>query len=313
MKNRLSSSTQTTWLSAALALAGLAALPTQAQYPSYILWGKPLMGASFLEGANVTMTAGVTDHYHLLTAVEFYANSNLLASVPTTTLPASESATATFAWSNVVSGFYELNAHAVFTGGMVRTSGWSFITVGTLASTNTPPALISVLNVADWTRVLSPVNATFIVQNVGRGAALTNMALYAGPDLVAVRDKTVGGKFATNRFTMTCTLSNLGDYLMILRGIDTLGRSILSAPIHLSVEATTNLPAQGVFNSGLSNRPAEAYFFLPTGVTYTVQSSTNLLAWTTLATVVNTNGLIWCTDPAATNRARSYYRAVPQP
>jgi hypothetical protein len=46
------------------------------------------------------------------------------------------------------------------------------------------------------------------------------------------------------------------------------------------------------------------------GYTYDVQASTNLSNWTTIAVLVNTNGVVPFSDPAATNYNQRFYRAV---
>jgi photosystem II stability/assembly factor-like uncharacterized protein len=46
------------------------------------------------------------------------------------------------------------------------------------------------------------------------------------------------------------------------------------------------------------------------GYNYIVQASTNLLNWTNIASVVNTNGLVPFTDPAWANYKQRFYRAV---
>jgi hypothetical protein len=48
----------------------------------------------------------------------------------------------------------------------------------------------------------------------------------------------------------------------------------------------------------------------PAPSTFQVLSSTNLVDWEGLAWLVNTNGTVVFTDPAATNAARRFYRAV---
>jgi hypothetical protein len=47
-----------------------------------------------------------------------------------------------------------------------------------------------------------------------------------------------------------------------------------------------------------------------TGLSYTVQASTNLVVWTPVTTLVNTNGTMTVVDPAATNFNYRFYRAV---
>jgi hypothetical protein len=43
---------------------------------------------------------------------------------------------------------------------------------------------------------------------------------------------------------------------------------------------------------------------------YLIESSTNLLDWTPIALLVNTNGTVFFADPAVTNFSRSFYRAT---
>jgi hypothetical protein len=46
------------------------------------------------------------------------------------------------------------------------------------------------------------------------------------------------------------------------------------------------------------------------GYTYVVQASTNLINWTNIAVLVNTNGIVQFTDTAATNYNQRFYRAI---
>ena len=48
----------------------------------------------------------------------------------------------------------------------------------------------------------------------------------------------------------------------------------------------------------------------PSGYNYRVESSTNLVDWTTTAVLVNTNGIVSFSDPSSTNTSRRFYRAV---
>ena len=46
---------------------------------------------------------------------------------------------------------------------------------------------------------------------------------------------------------------------------------------------------------------------------YEIDSSTNLISWTPIGLLVNTNGSFVFGDPGATNLARQFYRAVQTP
>ena len=59
-----------------------------------------------------------------------------------------------------------------------------------------------------------------------------------------------------------------------------------------------------------SNMPPVLRLTASTGQTYLVQSSTNLTSWTPTVLLVNTNGTVHFTDPAATNGSQRFYRAM---
>ena len=48
----------------------------------------------------------------------------------------------------------------------------------------------------------------------------------------------------------------------------------------------------------------------PSGFNYRVESSTNLVSWSTVAILVNTNGLVRFVDSVSTNAPARFYRAV---
>ena len=48
----------------------------------------------------------------------------------------------------------------------------------------------------------------------------------------------------------------------------------------------------------------------PSGYNYRVESSTNLVDWSTIAILVNTNGVVNFSDPSSTNTNRRFYRAA---
>jgi hypothetical protein len=48
----------------------------------------------------------------------------------------------------------------------------------------------------------------------------------------------------------------------------------------------------------------------PVGTTNIFQATTNLVTWYDLATIVNTNGAIYFTDPSATNTQQKFYRVM---
>jgi hypothetical protein len=77
----------------------------------------------------------------------------------------------------------------------------------------------------------------------------------------------------------------------------TLGISGVTDPIRLSIVKETNASPTVLLTA-------------PAGFTYLVESSTNLVDWTPLAALVNTNGAVQFVDPNASNFPRHFYRAV---
>jgi hypothetical protein len=64
-----------------------------------------------------------------------------------------------------------------------------------------------------------------------------------------------------------------------------------------------------VTNAGVGKLPA-LQLNGPAGFNYTVETSTNLTDWSTIALLVNTNGTVRFTDPTLTNATARFYRAV---
>jgi len=48
----------------------------------------------------------------------------------------------------------------------------------------------------------------------------------------------------------------------------------------------------------------------PSGFNYTIEASTNLVDWTSIATLINTNGTVPFVDRNSTNSTARFYRAV---
>lgn len=71
----------------------------------------------------------------------------------------------------------------------------------------------------------------------------------------------------------------------------------------------TNPPVL-LMTANATNGPAQITLTGATGFYSLLQSSTDLTNWTSVATLVNSNGVVQFSDPSSTNQARRYYRAV---
>jgi hypothetical protein len=109
----------------------------------------------------------------------------------------------------------------------------------------------------------------------------------------------------------TLTFTNVqpaqaGSYTVVVTNI---AGSITSAPAILTVTnpvVALSLPGGG----GLNSNGFTIQLSLPVGITYVILASSNLQAWTPIATNVATNGSVVFTDPAATNVGNQFYRAI---
>jgi hypothetical protein len=87
------------------------------------------------------------------------------------------------------------------------------------------------------------------------------------------------------------------------------GTPASSGRIYLSIPP----PGQPLTLSVATNASGGSPLFQLTGESgynYTVQASTNLVNWTNIVSVVNTNGMVPFTDPASANYKQRFYRAV---
>jgi hypothetical protein len=75
----------------------------------------------------------------------------------------------------------------------------------------------------------------------------------------------------------------------------------LPPPSQSSALSVAANPSNGLPTFQLTGQP---------GYSYAVQASTNLVDWTNISLVVNTNGTVPFTDPASTNYNQRFYRAV---
>lgn len=144
-------------------------------------------------------------------------------------------------------------------------------------------------------------------------AALT--VLINGPGAVTVDP--AGNVFATNQ-TVTITATPLAG-----QGFDHWSGDASGAQNPVSVSMTQNRIITANFinwpiliatnRQGIASQGFSFSLISGTGMTYRIQSSSNLNTWTDLGVVTNTTGQTTVTDPSATNGSKGFYKAVPWP
>jgi len=82
--------------------------------------------------------------------------------------------------------------------------------------------------------------------------------------------------------------------------------------IYLSLPPPGQSSALSVATNGYNGLPVFQLTGQP-GYSYAVEASTNLVDWTNIAVLVNTNGTVPFTDPASSNYNQRFYRAVISP
>lgn len=118
------------------------------------------------------------------------------------------------------------------------------------------------------------------------------------------------GELATHRFELPREFSD-GVYTLSfqLDHFGGLNSSVLVTNVTLGfvgLREPARLELAGVNTNGLPVMKLTA----PAPTAFVLEASTNLTDWDAVAWLVNTNGTVWFTDPAATNAARRFYRAV---
>src|SRR5262249_8868283 len=111
---------------------------------------------------------------------------------------------------------------------------------------------------------------------------------------------------ATTNFTAWTPLATLTNFTGVIQFTDTTSPSFSRRFYRVSL-----LSAGPVLLSPirLSNGLQFTIYDAP-GQAFRIQAASNLLNWTTIATLTNTTGTLTFTDPAATNLASRFYRAA---
>ena len=177
------------------------------------------------------------------------------------------------------------------------------------------PASVPVLEPA-WVSI--GVTVTNLVNYVKFDASFTSAAgaqglfsVYWGTNLLGALDERAADTgLQTYRFLLPEAYTN-GTYSLGFRldAYTTTPSSLTLTNVMTGFIGITNPPALSVAPSA-TNGPAQITLTGATGFYSLLQSSTDLTNWISIATLVNSNGLVQFSDPGSTNQTRRYYRAV---
>jgi alpha-tubulin suppressor-like RCC1 family protein len=172
-------------------------------------------------------------------------------------------------------------------------------------------------NEAPYLRLIAPAAnsayvapATIPLKAIIQGALLPNATVeFLRGTTVLGASTNVSGDPATNLFVFSWTNAAPGRHTLYSQTLDTNGVVVSSQPVPVTILASTNLPHVhlGGTNSATGNEIVVTG--QPNGV-YRIESSTNLVDWTALATSFSTNGVIRFIDPQAGTSPRRFYRTL---
>jgi len=205
----------------------------------------------------------------------------------------------------------------VFTNWLVSTN-W----IGGAAVTGTNLQFMMQSNLTLQANFLDVTKPTLVITAPAAGQHMTNaLATFAG---TAADNWSVSNVWyqlnngawnpasTTNGWTNWTTTAQLvaGTNTLKAYAVDLVGN--LSTTSSLSVLSSNSFKLQLVFTNALPLTSTGLVFSLQlsTGLNGHIQSSSNLVNWTTLTNFIGTNSAITFRDPAATNSNHRYYRAV---
>jgi len=246
----------------------------------------PVNGAVFPAPANVNIGASATVSSGTVTNVQFFTNNVLLGSVRT--------APFTLTANNLAAGAYALMAVAT-AGGVSATSGVVNITVVSAPT-------VTITNPVNGAVFASPANINIAANASTSGGTVTNVAFFA--------NVTPLGAVTTAPFTLTSGPLAAGSYALAAVATAA-GISATSTVVNVTVVNPTTVSISGAnVNSGqfAFSYTADA------GLTYVVQSSSNLVDWVSVTTNVASGSPVPFSD-SSDSSAIKFYRVsrLPNP
>ncbi|MFN7138728.1 MAG: Ig-like domain-containing protein [Limisphaerales bacterium] len=256
---------------------------TAANSPPIVSITSPTNNTVFHAPATFTITATASDPGGSVTSVQFLLGTTSLGI--DTTSPYSITA------NNIAAGSYTLYAIATDNLGAKATNAVSII-VNSLPSVSiTSPAANAVL--------VAPFSGTFQATAADSDGSITNVAFYRGATFI--------GQATSSPFAVNINNLAAGTYSLTARAYDNRGGSTLSAPINIRVITNSTLSGLQVVGGQVSLTATTI-----DGHTYSLQSSSNLVNWVTISTVVASGTSRQFIDSTSAGQTNRFYRVVSQ-
>jgi len=216
----------------------------------------PPNGAVFAAPANVNIGASATVSSGTVTNVQFFTNNVLVGSVPT--------APFTLTANNLAAGTYALKAVATAAG----VSATSTVVNITVVAAPT----VTLTNPANGAVFAAPANINLAADASASGGTVTNVAFFA--------NATALGSVTAAPFTLTSGPLAAGPYALAAVATAA-GISTTSAVVNVTV---INPTAVNLSGANLNGGQFAFSYTADAGLTYVVQSSSNLVDWVSVAT-----------------------------
>jgi len=246
----------------------------------------PVSGAVFAAPADVSLAASAAVSSGTVTNVQFFTNGVVLGSVLT--------APFTLTANNLAAGVYALKAVAT-AAGVSATS--SVVNISVVL-----PPTISLTNPASGTVLAAPASLRLAVAASVIGGSVTNVQFFT--------NGVSAGSVLTAPFNLTVNNQAAGAYALTATATAG-GISATSAVVNLSV---VNPVAASLSGGGVKNGQFTFNCTANAGLSYVLQSSTNLQSWVSLVTNVAPGSAVLFTNPV-NSTGINFYRVgrLPNP
>jgi RHS repeat-associated protein len=196
---------------------------TPANQPPAVSLTSPANGASFTAPANVALASSASDPDGIVSKVEFFRGTTLIATVT--------AAPYTFNWTNVAAGSYSITAKATDNSGAVTTSNAASITVTSPA--NQPPA-VSLTSPANGASFTAPANIALAASASDPDGTVTKVEFFRGTTLIAT--------VTAAPYTFNWTNVAAGSYSITAKATDNAGAVTTSNAASITVTTPSNQP-----------------------------------------------------------------------
>lgn len=253
---------------------------TNTNVPPTISISWPVNGWSFTYPTPIVIRVDATDSDDAVAKVEFYADSQKLGET--------SSSPYRFVWNDAAPGTYRLYARAIDSLGGASDAGPVLITV----VANAPPSITK----QPQSQTVNP-GADVTLSVVATGTSPLDYQWYYNGEPLA-------GKTFANLTLNGVAATEAGEYSVVVRNV--VG-SATSAPAILTVNTQVHQPAM-IKNPTLAAQTFSVSVFLQVGVTYTLESTSDLSApdWKAVQSMPGNGGQMTLTDTNAVASERFY-------